>query len=50
MAAFSGDKDSMGCLSTVLENADPERIHLAEVWVGRGSAVAGFSAEAVDRE
>lgn len=30
VAAFSGDKDSKDCLSTVLTNASPERIHLAE--------------------
>ncbi|CAM9212108.1 unnamed protein product [Ectocarpus sp. 12 AP-2014] len=30
VAAFSGDKDSKDCLSTVLTSAAPERIHLAE--------------------
>lgn len=31
VAAFSGDKDSKVCLSTVLKHAAPDRIHLAEV-------------------
>ncbi|CAM9816029.1 unnamed protein product, partial [Ectocarpus sp. 13 AM-2016] len=30
VAAFSGDKDSKDCLSTILTSAAPERIHLAE--------------------
>ncbi|CAM9889446.1 unnamed protein product, partial [Ectocarpus fasciculatus] len=30
VAAFSGDKDSKDCLSTVLTSAAPDRIHLAE--------------------
>ncbi|CAN0321177.1 unnamed protein product [Ectocarpus sp. 6 AP-2014] len=30
VAAFSGDKDSKDCLSTIVTSAAPERIHLAE--------------------
>ncbi|CAN0105686.1 unnamed protein product [Ectocarpus sp. 4 AP-2014] len=39
VAAFSGDKDSKDCLSTVLTSAAPERIHLAEAATRRATSV-----------